>query len=450
MRRWLPVLAVLLLAACAGTQKKPGAPTAAGVPVSGAATAGATPVDCTGFVPYPTMQEDPATRGDYVAGGLYKPGVSDSTPDYLPRVDCIREPDVVALPRSAYGNRSPYKVLGKSYEVLGNTDGYAETGLASYYGNKFHGRKTSNHEVYDMYAFTAAHKSLPLPSFARVTNLENGRSVVVRVNDRGPFHDGRVVDLSYAAAVKLDIHRRGTGRVEVRALQPGEIPPGALPSSALPRAQAAVAAPAKASGMDSLVGTLPKGAAAMPVMLASASQAPPAAGTGAPTSYARAADHPGYGRESDRFRMVDENGRVRTADEFDAWLRERQARLQAEQAAATAAVATTATSAGTRAASATSVASPAPAAAASRPAVAAATLPGVTLQVGVFSVRDNADRALSKLLGAGIPGARMLDLASAGRTLYRVRVGPVEAASVKELVPRLTGLGFELPQVVRE
>ena len=268
MRRWLPVLAVLLLAACAGTQKKPGAPTAAGVPVSGAATAGATPVDCTGFVPYPTMQEDPATRGDYVAGGLYKPGVSDSTPDYLPRVDCIREPDVVALPRSAYGNRSPYKVLGKSYEVLGATDGYVETGLASYYGNKFHGRRTSNHEVYDMYAFTAAHKSLPLPSFARVTNLENGRSVVVRVNDRGPFHDGRVVDLSYAAAVKLDIHRRGTGRVEVRALQPGEIPPGALPSSALPRAQAAVAAPAKASGMDSLVGTLPKGAAAMPVMLA--------------------------------------------------------------------------------------------------------------------------------------------------------------------------------------
>ena len=148
--------------------------------------------------------------------------------------------------------------------------------------------------------------------------------------------------------------------------------------------------------------------------------------------------------------MVDENGRVRTADEFDAWLRERQARLQAEQAAATAAVATTATSAGTRAASATSVASPAPAAAASRPAVAAATLPGVTLQVGVFSVRDNADRALTKLRGAGIPGARLLDFASAGRTLYRVRVGPVEAASVKELVPRLTGLGFELPQVVRE
>jgi len=417
MKRWLPALAALLLAACAGPQKKPGPPPAAGTPTPGSAVAGAMPPDCTGFVPYPAVQEDPSTRGDYVAGGLYKPGVDDSTPDYIPRVDCIREPDVVSLPRSAYGNRSPYKVLGKSYEVLAATDGYVETGLASYYGNKFHGRKTSNHEVYDMYAFTAAHKSLPLPSFARVTNLENGRSVVVRVNDRGPFHEGRVVDLSYAAAVKLDIHRRGTGRVEVRALQPGEVPAA---MSRPPQVAASGSAPAGASDMDSLVGALPKGTAAAPVVLAAVAAAPaaPASGMGASAAPARAADHPGYGRESDRFRMVDENGRIRTADEFDAWLRERQARIQAEQAAAASA--------------------------------GLATPPGVTLQVGVFSVRDNADRALAKLRGAGVPGARLLDFASAGRTLYRVRVGPVEAASVKELVPRLTGLGFELPQVVRE
>ena len=436
MRRWLPALAALLLAACAGTQKKPGPPPVAGAAPQVPQVAGAPP-DCTGFVPYPAAQEDPSTRGDYVAGGLYKPGVNDSTPDYLPRVDCIREPDVVALPRSSYGNRSPYKVLGRSYEVLAATDGYVETGLASYYGNKFHGRRTSNHEVYDMYAFTAAHKSLPLPSFARVTNLENGRSVVVRVNDRGPFHDGRVVDLSYAAAVKLDIHRRGTGRVEVRALQPGE----AL-AKAPQRVQAAPApAPAAASGMDSLVGALPKGSDAPPVMLAAAS----ASNAGAPASYARAADHPGYGRESDRFRMVDENGRIRTADEFDAWLRERQARIQAEQATA-AAAAPASVAAGTPPAT----ASAAPAARTPPAPVAQATSLGVTLQVGVFSVRGNADRALSTLRGAGIPGARVLDFASAGRTLYRVRVGPVEAASVKELVPRLTGLGFELPQVVRD
>src|SRR5690606_15452072 len=124
--------------------------------------------------------------------------------------------------------RSPYQVLGRSYHVRDSATGFVETGIASYYGNKFHGRRTSNQEVYDMYAFTAAHKSLPLPSFARVTNLDNGRSVVVRVNDRGPFHEGRVVDLSYAAAVKLDIHRQGTGRVEVRGLGPGDATPPQL------------------------------------------------------------------------------------------------------------------------------------------------------------------------------------------------------------------------------
>src|SRR3546814_9579409 len=128
----------------------------------------------------------------------------DSVPDELPDVDAIPEPEVVAEPRSRYGNRSPYKVLGKSYRVLDSAEGYDETGQASYYGNKFHGRRTSNLEVYDMYAFTAAHKSLPLPSFARVTNLDNGKSVVVRVNDRGPFHEGRIIHLSYAPAAKID------------------------------------------------------------------------------------------------------------------------------------------------------------------------------------------------------------------------------------------------------
>jgi membrane-bound lytic murein transglycosylase B len=167
-------------------------------------------------------QGRPGTRGNYTAGGLYKPGVRDSTPDYIPNVACIPEPEVTAEERSAIGNKSPYVVLGKSYKVLDDTRNYVERGTASYYGAKFHGRLTSNREVYDMYQFTAAHKTLPLPSFARVTNLDNGESVIVRVNDRGPFHDGRVVDLSYAAAVRLGITQRGTGNVEVRALQPGE------------------------------------------------------------------------------------------------------------------------------------------------------------------------------------------------------------------------------------
>jgi rare lipoprotein A len=116
-------------------------------------------------------------------------------------------------------------VLGKPYHVMPSAEGYVERGKASWYGEKFHGRATSSLEPYDMYAFTAAHKTLPLPTYARVTNLDNGRSIIVRVNDRGPFHAGRIIDLSYAAAIKLGIHVRGTGNVEVRALTSGKAEP---------------------------------------------------------------------------------------------------------------------------------------------------------------------------------------------------------------------------------
>ena len=137
-------------------------------------------------------------------------------------------------PRSRYGNRTPYTVLGKAYHVMPSAAGYVERGTASWYGEKFHGRATSSLEPYDMYSFTAAHKTLPLPTFARVTNLDNGRSVIVRVNDRGPFHAGRLIDLSYAAAIKLGIHVRGTGNVEVRAITPGEKEPAAPPVVSAP------------------------------------------------------------------------------------------------------------------------------------------------------------------------------------------------------------------------
>ncbi|MFC4259407.1 septal ring lytic transglycosylase RlpA family protein [Marinobacter lacisalsi] len=122
-------------------------------------------------------------------------------------------------PRKA-GNKSPYVVWGKKYWVMerASADGYVETGIASWYGKKFHGHRTSNGEIYDMYQMSAAHKSLPLPSYARVTNLDNGRSVVVRVNDRGPFHGDRLIDLSWAAAKKLDYLGSGTARVEVAAI----------------------------------------------------------------------------------------------------------------------------------------------------------------------------------------------------------------------------------------
>ena len=210
-------LLILALAACSSAPKRaPGGSAAVAGTPSGAAAA------CPDGSPYAPASEDPNTRGNYTAGGLYRPGVKDSTPDYIPNVACIPEPVVTSEPRSAVGNRSPYTVLGKQYRVLDDPRGYQETGIASYYGSKFHGRLTSNREVYDMYTFSAAHKSLPLPSFAEVTNLDNGQTVVVRVNDRGPFHEGRVIDLSYAAAVKLGITQRGTGRVSVRALSPGQ------------------------------------------------------------------------------------------------------------------------------------------------------------------------------------------------------------------------------------
>jgi rare lipoprotein A len=156
-----------------------------------------------------------ACTGGPVPGGDGPP--RDATqrelpPDAVPRVE----------PRSRYGNPSSYEVFGKHYHVMNSAHGHVERGIASWYGEKFHGRRTSSGETYDMHLMTAAHKSLPLPSYVEVLNLENDRRVVVRVNDRGPFHDNRIIDLSYSAARKLDIVRAGTGLVQIRAISPGD------------------------------------------------------------------------------------------------------------------------------------------------------------------------------------------------------------------------------------
>jgi len=138
-------------------------------------------------------------------------------------IDVSAIPDAVPRPEplSRYGNPESYVVYGKRYKTLPSSKGYREQGVASWYGTKFHGKRTSSGEPYDLYAMTAAHKTLPLPTYARVTNLENGRSVVVKVNDRGPFHDDRIIDLSYTAAAKLGILGEGTGPVEVKAIDTG-------------------------------------------------------------------------------------------------------------------------------------------------------------------------------------------------------------------------------------
>jgi rare lipoprotein A len=152
-------------------------------------------------------------------GGYYQ----DDGPHDRPRVDVSKVPD--AVPRNDpvnQRNSQPYSVFGVTYRPLASARGYRERGVASWYGKKFDGKLTSNGERYDMYAMTAAHKTLPLPSYVRVRNLNNGQSVIVRVNDRGPFRENRLIDLSYAAAARLGIIGTGTGIVEVEGLSADE------------------------------------------------------------------------------------------------------------------------------------------------------------------------------------------------------------------------------------
>ena len=232
-------------------------------------------------------------------------------------------------------------------------------GKASYYGNKFHGRRTSNQEVYDMYAFTAAHKTLPLPSFARVTNLDNGKSVVVRVNDRGPFHEGRVIDLSYAAAVKLVSLSAVWSGGSAGPRQPGvDDKPTLAPTPS-------TSPPPRTSRARST-----RLVAAMPIASARAGELPPGMriATGKPTPVAAVADR--------------------------RWPRSRR-----------------------------------------RPQSPPPMSSEVDLQVASFSARDNADRALSTLRNAGIDARQLSDVNANGRTLWRLRVGPLQAARRRNLPP---------------
>jgi rare lipoprotein A len=152
-------------------------------------------------------------------GGYYK----DDGPADKPPPDLAEIPDAQprAEPLHRYANR-PYKVFGNEYVPLARVQPFRQQGIASWYGRRFHGHKTASGETYDMYAMTAAHPTLPIPSYARVTNPANGRSVVVRINDRGPFHAARIVDLSYAAAHRLGYIQAGSARVELEAIVPGQ------------------------------------------------------------------------------------------------------------------------------------------------------------------------------------------------------------------------------------
>ncbi|MEI8297529.1 MAG: septal ring lytic transglycosylase RlpA family protein [Pseudomonadota bacterium] len=212
--RWTPIaaiaLALALLSGCAGPIRRPAPPQPEPVaPTPAAVTA-----------PLPAQRP--------------------------PDSDLLALPDAVPVsePRARLGNPTFYEVFGQRYTVLHSAHGFVERGVASWYGPDFHGIRTSTGEPYNMYSMTAAHRTLPLPAYARVTNLRNGQAVTVRINDRGPFKANRIIDLSYAAALKLGMVREGTTLVEVQALDPAD---GAIPE---PTPPAALYAQAGAFGVE--------------------------------------------------------------------------------------------------------------------------------------------------------------------------------------------------------
>jgi rare lipoprotein A len=289
-----------------------------------------------------------------------------SAPPPAPPARLLDVPDAIprAEPRSIYGNPPSYEVFGKRYYVMASSVGYVERGVASWYGPGFHKELTSVREPYDMYGMTAAHKTLPLPAYVRVTNLQNGRSCVVRVNDRGPFVGNRIIDLSYTAAAKLDMLRDGTAMVEVRVLQP--LNPaldthltvasvGALPLASPP--STSPAAPLASSPSVS-----------PPVPLASAPVVSPAVPLTSPPV--------------------------------------------APPAAAPLAIQPMATAAGVP-----PVIKPAP--------VTSAPVRTLFVQAGAFAAPDNAQRLADKLRSEGYTQVFVRDDLIAGRKLYRVRIGPI-------------------------
>lgn len=174
----------------------------------------------TGNIGSPTPQTTPTMSASDAYQASRYDIQQDRGPSQLLDLTQVRDVVPVIERRTIAGNKSPYMVNGKTYRVLASEHGYRERGFASWYGEKFHGHKTSNGEIYDMFQLSAAHKSMPIPGYLRVTNLENNRSIVVRVNDRGPFHSDRIIDLSYAAAHMLGYDKQGTAMVEIEAIVP--------------------------------------------------------------------------------------------------------------------------------------------------------------------------------------------------------------------------------------
>ena len=352
---------------------------------------------------------------------------SDSVPTDIPDVNKLPEPVPKVEPRSLYGNKSPYSVLGQTYNVLPSPRGYVERGIASFYGNKFHGYKTSSLEEYDMYQFSAAHKTLPLPSYARVTNLENGKSVIVRINDRGPFHENRIIDLSFAAAVKIGVWPKGTGLVEVRAIDPNDpgSDRGAPYVNTAPKPAPITAPPpppqraVTASVTTNPVPTKPTGTGSVganPVGDASVRQAPIANKVG-----------------SHQDGAVDEDGHVPGMTGVSP----------SEALPPLAAAASVPAAAGSSPVVARSAAaSPSPTSA------SVAGKPSIYLQVGAFSDVVNANRVADQLNRAGLGPVSVVEATIGGRSVRRVRVGPLaDVDTADRVTDQIAGMGLPRPQV---
>lgn len=361
---------------------------------------------------------------------------NDSVPTEMPDFSKIPEPVPKNEPRSLYGNKSPYSVLGQTYNVLPTPKGYVERGIASFYGNKFHGYKTSNLEEYDMYQFSAAHKTLPLPSYARVTNLENGKSVIVRINDRGPFHENRIIDLSFAAAVKIGVWPSGTGLVEVRAIDPSDPSSSSAPPyvQATPK-PAPVTAPPPPSRPSRTppppaARTAPTAAAvATGAALAAAPRPAPTSTTSTPVAIGNPEDAgpvPGMTDASVSDALPPGATRAPSAD-------------------IAAPVGTTIPVAKPPA-----VAAASPTHSASTPASPAAVpgKPSIYLQVGAFSDLANANRVADQLNRAGLGPVSVIEANIGGRSVRKVRVGPLaDVDTADRVTDQIAGMGLPRPSV---
>jgi rare lipoprotein A len=406
---------------------------------------------------------------------------ADSVPTEIPDVSKLPEPVPKVEPRSIYGNKTPYSVLGQTYNVLPTPRGYVERGIASFYGNKFHGYKTSSLEEYDMYQFSGAHKTLPLPSYARVTNLENGKSVIVRINDRGPFHENRIIDLSFAAAVKIGVWPKGTGLVEVRAIDPTEANSdrGAPYVNTAPK-PAPVTAPPPPSGR--MVAAVPVGARTAPTperavtrppssaIAAPVGTAPVATGAVGNTAAGNAVANgsrslggatpvPGaaYAGSDDENHVPGMTG-ISPAEALPPLAGAGAGTGAGVAAAGTRAGPSAAGTAGRPAGTVPWKAPPGHAAvgsAGTSPGAATgpitAAIPGkptIYLQVGAFSDAANANRVADQLNKAGLGPVSVIETAIGGRSVRRVRVGPLaDVDAADRVTDQIVGMGLPRPSV---